>query len=397
MISDIVNKDTRHLDLHPGTLNFRKRLKDARKIHAENMAMATRLDKMKPFSVPPIVKTTPKKASPGKKKKPLFLKSIAPRVQKADAGSLTQRSLESEPSEYSGSKSARKASPEKSRRSQKPQNVLLEYTKIQDGRVLDVAVIKEPFRDKYAIFGIDIDNGQRYELRLTSEDVSNILDGDILVTSVDNVEVWMALLNKVNLRPVEAFAKLPSVPNTSDIVMDVSQQSADDWTRVPRVPSEPLAPRPQSRPSSRPQRVSSKGPPSRPGASASPSVSMELTDDDLMEFAKPRKPAAGGSVPAPASHNRSLTESMAKNSVDDIMAKAYVSYSSLIDPPTSVDGLKEKSVDKASVAGDEDVWEDVDDGSSLGKPNSQQGIEVQKARQESMKAQAVKVRVQEYN
>lgn len=52
---------------------------------------------------------------------------------------------------------------------------------------------------------MDVDNGQRYELRLTSEDVSDILDGDILVTSVDNVEVWMALLNKVNLQPVDAF------------------------------------------------------------------------------------------------------------------------------------------------------------------------------------------------
>lgn len=52
---------------------------------------------------------------------------------------------------------------------------------------------------------MDVDNGQRYELRLTSEDVSNIVDGDILVTSVDNVEVWMALLNKVTLEPVTVF------------------------------------------------------------------------------------------------------------------------------------------------------------------------------------------------
>ena len=72
-----------------------------------------------------------------------------------------------------------------------------------------MAVIKEPFRDRYAIFGIDVDDGQRYELRLSSDDVSSILDGDILVTSVDNIEVWMALLSKVNLNKVDAFAKLP--------------------------------------------------------------------------------------------------------------------------------------------------------------------------------------------
>ena len=64
-------------------------------------------------------------------------------------------------------------------------NVILEYTKIQDGRLLDIAVIKEPFRDRYAIFGIDADDGQRFELRLSSEEVSNILDGDMLVTSVE--------------------------------------------------------------------------------------------------------------------------------------------------------------------------------------------------------------------
>jgi hypothetical protein len=98
----------------------------------------------------------------------------------------------------------------------RPSNVLLEYTKIQDGRVLDVAVLKEPFRDRYAIFGIDVDDGQRYELRLTSDEVSSILDGDMLVTSVDNVEVWMALLNKVVLQRVGFFARLPFTADEVD-------------------------------------------------------------------------------------------------------------------------------------------------------------------------------------
>ena len=31
-------------------------------------------------------------------------------------------------------------------------------TKIQAGKVLDLAVVKEPFRDRFAVFGIDIDD-----------------------------------------------------------------------------------------------------------------------------------------------------------------------------------------------------------------------------------------------
>ena len=41
-------------------------------------------------------------------------------------------------------------------------NVKLEYTKIQDGKLLDT------------IFVIDADDGQRFELKLCSEEVSNI-------------------------------------------------------------------------------------------------------------------------------------------------------------------------------------------------------------------------------
>lgn len=112
------------------------------------------------------------------------------------------------------------------RSKKKPQNVLLEYTKIQDGRVLDIAVIKEPFRDRYAIFGIDVDDGQRYELRLSSEEVSTTLDGDILVTSVDNVEVWMVLLNKVYLNKVAAFTKMPYTSEEVDLARPSTSRSS---------------------------------------------------------------------------------------------------------------------------------------------------------------------------
>lgn len=237
--SDITDKinDSRHIDNHPGTMNFRQRLSEAQRIHERNMLLASRLDTVQPYYkiadltiVKPVKKKTVHKSHNSKKSK--FARELG-LVLKADragnAGDLTHRSAGS--ADYFGaykfspvgdgpahSQSARKPEyhaegfePESRSENQRtrPSNVLLEYTKIQDGRVLDVAVLKEPFRDRYAIFGIDVDDGQRYELRLTSDEVSSILDGDMLVTSVDNVEVWMALLNKVILQKVGYFARLP--------------------------------------------------------------------------------------------------------------------------------------------------------------------------------------------
>lgn len=247
--SDIAEKisDTRHIDNHPGTMNFKIRLAEAQRIHERNMLLASRLDTVKPFYGPaelligasrPIRK---KQQRPNTKKikfakdlvmamKVPFLEPTA-RVPKLFnkrvhlKGSLTQRSAndastEADKDSYqdapSGSQSARTSADTAAAPSSRPNNVLLEYTKIQEGRILDIAVLKEPFRDSYAIFGIDVDDGQRYQLRLNSDDVSSILDGDILVTSVDNVEVWMALLNKVTLHKVNAFAKLPISNDDAD-------------------------------------------------------------------------------------------------------------------------------------------------------------------------------------
>ena len=228
-ITDIVN-DTRHIDAHPGTMNFKQRLAEAQRIHERNMLLASRLETVQPYykvadlSMPKPIKKKPiiKK----NKKKSKFARELN-MVLKGErgintVGDITHRSTGhdapgvgalkfSKLAPHEGgmqSQSARKAdhggSADLESRTEnqrtRPSNVLLEYTKIQDGRVLDVAVLKEPFRDRYAIFGIDVDDGQRYELRLTSDEVSSILDGDMLVTSVDNVEVWMALLNKVALQ-----------------------------------------------------------------------------------------------------------------------------------------------------------------------------------------------------
>eukprot|EP01032_Pedospumella_encystans_P013924 gene13924-16011_t len=234
--SDITDKinDQRHIDNHPGTMNFKARLAEAKRVHERNMLLASRLDTVQPYykiADLRVIRPTKKRvATSHNAKKSKFARELG-MVLKADRhvdgfGELTHRSAGHADSfghntrlptidPEMHSQSARKADygqePESRGDNQRgrPNNVLLEYTKIQEGRVLDVAVLKEPFRDRYAIFGIDVDDGQRYELRITSEEVSSILDGDMLVTSVDNVEVWMALLNKVTLQKVGFFARLP--------------------------------------------------------------------------------------------------------------------------------------------------------------------------------------------
>lgn len=252
-----VVSDTRHLDSHPGTMNFKARLLEAQRIHADNMDLAVRLDSVKPYygknDLVMIIPTKRKGKGDKKSKGKNGSKNNSPRGDYG--GSLSARGHQSANKHNqlnqskNGSQSARKPEPDnRESKSAGGHNILLEYTKIQDGRVLDVAVIKEPFRDRYAIFGVDVDNGQRYELRLTSEAVSSILDGDMLVTSVDNVEVWMALLNKVSLFQVQAFAQLPT---KQDIERNEKKNSNNDIDNNSFEPSKPNAARPSSRPGGR--------------------------------------------------------------------------------------------------------------------------------------------------
>lgn len=248
ILSDYIH-DTKLISQHPGTINFNARLKGAKKIHEQNMAMAQRLEKMKPFF-----------------NKDLDM-SVFVHISKQNASnrekviSLKRKNQESVPYCYTNNNNktnntnvnkkhttkdnttvntgSMKMSNNKNNQQQdennikKPlNNILLEYTKIQDNAILDIAVIKEPFRDRYAIFGIDVDTGQRYELRLTSEQVSSILDGDILVTSLDNLEVWMKLLNKITLTKVEQFAKLF---NSTDSLLTVTQDNCSQVSSQPSV------------------------------------------------------------------------------------------------------------------------------------------------------------------
>lgn len=267
-IVEVIN-DTRCVERHPGTLNFRSRLNEAQRIHNQNMLLATRLDSMQPhykktdLCVVLNTAASPKrKRRPKSKKKTRFQRELDMVISsRRDPTStpFTARSANSPSNFYSRNTTSNADTDQSSQRTPQNHNVLLEYTKIQDGRVLEVAVIKEPFRDRFAIFGIDVDDGQRYELRLSSEEVTNVLDGDILVTSVENIEVWMALLSKVELRKVEHFVK--TLPGSAQrlLLEDCSPATvsrggpavADDVDRpnskgMERVPSRPVGSKPSS-------------------------------------------------------------------------------------------------------------------------------------------------------
>lgn len=219
MVSEILVKTYHN---HPGTNNFGTRLNEAKRIHYENRFMASRLDNVQPY-----YQFTKLQGSP--KKKHIKLKQPSQSSKRKNQYSSSAKSTGS--SSPSSPRSIRTA-PQPNRRHQytnerkqmssagggqrdpasKPKNLIMEHWKIQNGRVLDVAVLKEPFEDRFSLLGIDVDDGQRYQLSLSSEEVSNILEGDMLVTSFDNPNVWLALIDKVSLRPVLAFVKPGSAP-----------------------------------------------------------------------------------------------------------------------------------------------------------------------------------------
>lgn len=230
--SDITQSinNNEHIENHPGTMNFRRRLEEAQRIHHKNLMFAIRMQTIQPYyrntDLSIVHASKNRSNSPGKSKgyrKTKFMKEFEYSLQMAEeqtssvdeSGSLGvyQGFMVDEQSQSTSPKGEPHGYHNK-----RPRTILLQYTKAQDNRILDVVVLKEPFRDRYAIFGLDVDDGQRFELRLTSEDVSNILDGDILVTSVDNVEVWMALLNKVRLKPVPMFNQVPFTNQEIDLL-----------------------------------------------------------------------------------------------------------------------------------------------------------------------------------
>jgi len=273
-IHDVI-ADTRHLDAHAGTMNFQARLEEAQRIHRHNQIIATRLDNVKGVLTKedvnndchfnPLQQKVESKRR--KMKKMAKLQKNREPPQWDDTPINTHRSENGESGRAlfpgrkilqsnNGSQSARRAediqtdqtSSTSMQQPVQPIKILLEYTKIQAGRVLDIAVVKEPFKDRYAVFGIDMDGGQRYELRLTSEDVTSILDGDILVTSLDSLEVWVALLNKITLDPVAEFTKLTTTETAEDIIRLSTNMQRQEALK-PAPPSAGLRPQSKANPS----------------------------------------------------------------------------------------------------------------------------------------------------
>lgn len=172
-LSDHIN-DTSHLDGHPGTMNFKQRLHEAQRIHERNMILASRLDNIQPYyktSDLSVVQykgnTSPRSTSRPHKTK--FMKELEYSLQMANRLPLTEQEMQEQDigigyyqdfkfADYQNQKSRNRKTPNapgsnSKPSSPRPQNLILEYSKVQNDCVLDVAVVKEPFKDRYVIFG----------------------------------------------------------------------------------------------------------------------------------------------------------------------------------------------------------------------------------------------------
>lgn len=170
-----------YLESHPGTMNFHTRLNEAKRINHSNAKLARRLEAIQSHYnekrlPPPFRRPQRKNKEPGRRR-------VKDRPVAENYGNDAALEVVSQP---------------------KDSNILLfEYSKIQNDRVLDIAVTKDgPDLDSYTIFGVDVDNGQKYELHISA----GILEDDILVTAVNDPNVWMALLQLKELTPVEYFS-----------------------------------------------------------------------------------------------------------------------------------------------------------------------------------------------
>lgn len=166
-LSEQIN-DTSHLDNHPGTMNFKQRLREAQRIHERNMILASRLDTIQPYyrnadlSVVQYRGKTPQRRETDKTK---FMKEMEITLQMANRLPLTEEESENVVGGmgyykdfkftdfYRDKIRNQRGGRDEQTSSSKPRNLLLEYTKSQNNRMLDIAVVKEPFKDRYIIFG----------------------------------------------------------------------------------------------------------------------------------------------------------------------------------------------------------------------------------------------------
>ena len=106
-------------------------------------------------------------------------------------------------------------------------NVILEYTITQGEYVIDAVVVKEPFRDRFEVYGIDVLSGQRFELFIPSEAVFDILSGDMLVTSIEKPEVWREVVQRITLSEVDRFSRTGRIPHRKSYPTSYSQSLLD--------------------------------------------------------------------------------------------------------------------------------------------------------------------------
>ncbi len=245
-ISEIIN-DTRHLDVHPGTMNYKARVEESEIIHRDNLIMAQRLGNIKPYyGYEDLNANRGMLQHKHNARKSTKNKKVS---KKATDGSLSARGPEQSPNQHqapSGSQSARGAS-------STPKGVLLRSFKMQNDMRIDVVVLKEPLRDQYGILGKCAADGKRYEAFFSSEEISTLVDGDLLVTNPEKPEVWKVLLKKVELKCVDQF-------RTGAAIAEELLSAVRNEELTSKSPTKPKDSRPTSRAGGRAGKANSKKP-----------------------------------------------------------------------------------------------------------------------------------------
>ena len=231
-ISSTIN-DNRHLNVGVGSMNFRARVEETQRIQQRNMEFALRLEKVEPVYGYDDLHAN-RGVLAGKEPKMKMKKTGVGRRKKSgdgnDGGMLTARSDGAALSPRGEPCSIPRAGPGGNNK-----RIFHEATIKQDGQNVAIIIIKDSSKDSYAIFGASKDEQfQRYELRLSSEEISSTIDGDILVTSIEKKEVWETLVPKVTLDKTMQFGKIPGINPEEYLKRKVTPSST---TKSPLKPS----------------------------------------------------------------------------------------------------------------------------------------------------------------
>lgn len=86
--------------------------------------------------------------------------------------------------------------------------IILQQTLLLSEKNLHVVVIKESCQECFIVCGIDILSDQRYELQITREDIESVLGHEVNAASLEEEDIWLAILPRVQLLPVLKFSNL---------------------------------------------------------------------------------------------------------------------------------------------------------------------------------------------